>query len=286
VSDQRTLAVAPARLPEDVITNPPIHGAKVHGAMAAVMGEIGGVAKGRENKQQNYMFRGIADITKAAQPLLAKHGLHLVPHRVVKETKRLRETAKGGTMMHIVQRIEFRFYHQDGSWVSCETTGEAMDSGDKASNKCMSAALKYALIIAFCIPEEDPEADTENNSPELAPPKQQPPAKQQQGRQPPPAGQPAASGPKAGTLERAMRIDQILTGTPKDKDHLGLPKPAAFNWLKARFGKGQANLLSEQQQLDAEMLLLAKLEGDATYRKLLSEYAKAGRCLGDGEVAA
>jgi len=156
VSDQRTLAVAPARLPEDVITNPPIHGAKVHGAMAAVMGEIGGVAKGRENKQQNYMFRGIADITKAAQPLLAKHGLHLVPHRVVKETKRLRETAKGGTMMHIVQRIEFRFYHQDGSWVSCETTGEAMDSGDKASNKCMSAALKYALIIAFWIQKPTP----------------------------------------------------------------------------------------------------------------------------------
>jgi hypothetical protein len=38
--------------------------------------------------------------------------------------------------------------------------GEAMDSGDKSSNKAMSAAYKYAAFQAFCIPTEgDNDAD-------------------------------------------------------------------------------------------------------------------------------
>lgn len=294
MSAQQQLSAVDTDIPgpggRDVISGPSPHG-KVHAAMAAVMAEIGGVAKGRTNTQQNYKFRGIADITKAAQPLMAQHGLHVVPFRVVKESKRMRETAKGGTMLHVIQRIEFRFYHQDGSYVSCETTGEAMDSGDKACNKCMSAALKYALIVGFCIPEEDPDVDTENSSPELAGKKPAPPAQQQRQQQAAapkntngaPAGA-AANGPRPGNAERALRITNILTG-PKDKDCLGMPKPAAFDWLKARFGKGQSNLLSEQQQMDAEELLLAKLKDDATYRAKVAEFAKAGRCLGDGEVS-
>ena len=40
------------------------------------------------------------------------------------------------------------------------TYGEAMDSGDKATNKAMSAAYKYAAMQAFCIPTEgDNDAD-------------------------------------------------------------------------------------------------------------------------------
>ncbi len=38
-----------------------------------------------------------------------------------------------------------------------------MDSGDKASNKALSIAMKYALLQVFCIPTEDakdPDADS------------------------------------------------------------------------------------------------------------------------------
>ena len=40
---------------------------------------------------------------------------------------------------------------------------EGMDSGDKATNKAMSIAFKYACFQVFCIPTEemqDPDADT------------------------------------------------------------------------------------------------------------------------------
>jgi hypothetical protein len=43
-----------------------------------------------------------------------------------------------------------------------------MDSGDKASNKAASAALKYALLQLFMIPTEE-EKDTEFQSPEVKP---------------------------------------------------------------------------------------------------------------------
>lgn len=140
---------------------------QIHKAIAEIMGEVGGVAKTRKNEQQGYKFRGIADITKACQPLLSKHGVHVTPHAVLHEEVSERHTKSGSTMLHIRQRIEFRFYHSDGSFFQCVTTGEAMDTGDKSSNKCMASALKYALTQTFCIPEEDPEADTENASPEL-----------------------------------------------------------------------------------------------------------------------
>jgi predicted outer membrane protein len=48
----------------------------------------------------------------------------------------------------------------DGSSHTIKTYGEAMDSADKATNKAMSAAYKYAAIQSFCIPTEgDHDAD-------------------------------------------------------------------------------------------------------------------------------
>ncbi len=63
--------------------------------------------------------------------------------------------------------VQFTFYAPDGSSVEVVTVGEAMDAGDKSSNKAMSAALKYALLQVFCIPTEEP-IDTENETHEVA----------------------------------------------------------------------------------------------------------------------
>jgi hypothetical protein len=54
----------------------------------------------------------------------------------------------------------------DGSKHTVKTYGEAMDSGDKATNKAMSAAYKYAAFQAFCIPTEgDNDADATTPEP-------------------------------------------------------------------------------------------------------------------------
>jgi hypothetical protein len=253
-----------------MITETPVNG-KVHEAIAAVMGEVGGVAKGRKNLQQGYTFRGIADITKACQPLMAKHGLHVVPHAILDEVVAERTTQKGGAIYHARQRIVFRFYHRDGSWVQCVTTGEAMDTGDKTSNKVMSAALKYALTQTFCIPEEDPEVDTENDSPEVkasAPPKETPPSSRSAPRAASTA-KPPANGTR-GPDDPLEDLRRIWTGPRKDADGnlCGLESNLTeyAKWMASTFPVKSGKEMNPQQITHAYRLTYAKVKGEAAYQ--------------------
>lgn len=139
---------------------------QIHASICAIMSEIGGVGKTRTNPSQNYKFRGIADLYLACQPIMAKHGVHVSPVAIEDHDMLVGKTAKGGDSYHVTMRVKFRAYAIDGSFVEVQTMGEAMDTSDKAFNKAASAAMKYALIQLFAIPEEDPEMDTESGSPE------------------------------------------------------------------------------------------------------------------------
>jgi hypothetical protein len=134
----------------------------VYKAIAAVAGDLAknGIAKKNENKEQRYKFRGIDDVYNAIAPLLSTHGLVILP-RFVERTTTERSTQKGGVLFYSVVRGEFDFIAtEDGSCHTIVTYGEAMDSGDKSTNKAMSAAYKYAAFQAFSIPTEgDNDAD-------------------------------------------------------------------------------------------------------------------------------
>lgn len=134
----------------------------VYKAIAAVQGELAkvGIAKANRNSQQGYNFRGIDDVYAALSPLLAKHGLCVIP-RVVERTMLEKATSKGNPLFYVTVHAEFDFVSsEDGSKHTAATYGEAMDSGDKATNKAMSAAYKYAAFMTFAIPTEgDNDAD-------------------------------------------------------------------------------------------------------------------------------
>lgn len=132
-----------------------------------VMRSVGVIGKGRKNQQQGYQFRGIDDVYNALQPVLCDLGVFIVP-TVISETREDRQTKSGGTLIYTTLRMSFKFFAPDGSYVEAVTVGEAMDSGDKSSNKAQSAAMKYACLQVFCIPTEG-DNDTENASPEPAP---------------------------------------------------------------------------------------------------------------------
>ena len=58
-------------------------------------------------------------------------------------------------MHYVTVEAEFDFVSsEDGTKHTVKSYGEAMDSGDKATNKAMSAAYKYAMLMAFSIPTE------------------------------------------------------------------------------------------------------------------------------------
>ena len=134
----------------------------VYQCIAAVSAEIAksGIAKDRKNTEQKYSFRGIDDVYNALAPILAAHGLVVIP-RILSRLQTERQTKSGGVLFSVVVEAEFDFVSAaDGSKDTVRTYGEAMDSGDKATNKAMSAAYKYAAMQTFCIPTEgDNDAD-------------------------------------------------------------------------------------------------------------------------------
>jgi hypothetical protein len=87
-----------------------------------------------------------------AQPL-RDHGVVMTPE--VLDFK----TEVRGRQNAVLMRIAFHFHGPNGDKVTAVTMGEGSDFADKASNKAMSAALKYALIHTFMIPVDSKSLD-------------------------------------------------------------------------------------------------------------------------------
>lgn len=146
----------------------------IYQAITDIMSEGYAITKDKRNAQQGFRYRGIDDVLNTFQPLLAKHHVFVVPE-VLDQQRQERTTGKGGSLLYSLLRMRYTFYAEDGSSVSAVVVGEGMDSGDKASNKAMSVAMKYAMFQVFCIPTEemqDPDAET----PEPSKPKAEQPA--------------------------------------------------------------------------------------------------------------
>lgn len=136
---------------------------KVYQAINAVQADLAktGIAKNRTNTQgAGFKFRGIDDVYNAIAPLLADHGLCILP-RMLSRVCEERVSKSGGALFYVTVEAEFDFVAvEDGSKHTVKTYGEAMDSSDKATNKAMSSAYKYACFQSFAIPlEGEPDAD-------------------------------------------------------------------------------------------------------------------------------
>lgn len=144
---------------------------EVYKAIADVAGELAqhGISKDSKNQQQGFMFRGIDAVYNHLAPLLAKHRLVILPRCLEREVVE-RQTAKGGNLFYVTVKAEFDFVSAvDGTKHTVATFGEAMDSGDKATNKAMSAAYKYAAFQSFCIPTEETAQDADAETHQVKP---------------------------------------------------------------------------------------------------------------------
>ena len=143
----------------------------VYKAITRVAQELSkaGIGKDQQNKQQGFKFRGIDDVYNALAPILSKNNLCIIP-RVLSREVTEKTTKNGGVLFYVAVEVEFDMVSAiDGSVHTAKTYGEAMDSGDKATNKAMSAAYKYLCFQAFCIPTEgdnDADATTHELMPE------------------------------------------------------------------------------------------------------------------------
>lgn len=127
----------------------------IYSAMCAAMSDVPAIMKNRNNAQQGFKFRGIDDVYNELHDILAKHKIFTVPEVLAERTEE-RQTKSGGNLIYRVLTIKYTFYTDDGSCITTTVIGEGMDSGDKAANKAMAIAHKYALFQAFLIPTDDP----------------------------------------------------------------------------------------------------------------------------------
>jgi hypothetical protein len=142
----------------------------IYKKMSDVMKDVGAIGKDQKNTQQGFKFRGIDQFVNALYPALTKHGVFMSP-RATSFTHELKDVVRGsgksGVDKHVSIMMEYDFYAEDGSKVTVgPVPAEGLDSGDKATNKALSAALKYALIQTFSIPTEDM-AEADFDSPEI-----------------------------------------------------------------------------------------------------------------------
>lgn len=151
--------------PEESFTPNPIYDEPaqlIHTRMSAVMTDIGSIGKDQKNKQQGFQYRGIDDVYNALHRSMAAHCVYTTS-KILNEDREERQSRSGSTLFYVRLRMRYYFHTIDGSHVNTEVIGEAMDSGDKASNKAMAIAHKYALLQAFMVPtveQKDPDTET------------------------------------------------------------------------------------------------------------------------------
>lgn len=155
---------------------------KIYSAINAAMAEIGAIGKDRENKNQHFMYRGIDDVMNALNPAFINNKIFVVTE-VLEHRREERKTGNNSNLIYSICKVQFTFYSaEDGSNIKVVTIGEGMDSGDKATNKAMSVAFKYACFQLFCIPTEemsdaesdarpvDPDRESHTTKPQTAKP--------------------------------------------------------------------------------------------------------------------
>lgn len=136
----------------------------IYEAIPKVIADVGAVGKDKVNRQQGFKYRSVDDVFNALNPALAQNGVFIVPLILQRECTEVGKTSKGAIIVKVMLKVKFTFYASDGSHIETIIYGEAMDMGDKGTNKAMSIAYKYACFQVFCIPTEEMQ-DPDANSP-------------------------------------------------------------------------------------------------------------------------
>jgi hypothetical protein len=125
----------------------------------AVMAEVQAVAKKDRNLQQSFNYRGIDAVMNKVGPALRNAGGFILP-KVLETKTNTAQTAKGGNLNVVHLTVEFGIYGLDGDPIVGTVASEAFDSGDKATSKAMSVALRTFLLQVLALPTDEPDADS------------------------------------------------------------------------------------------------------------------------------
>ena len=147
------------------------HPLSVWEAIAEVTRQVGHISKEHQSSAgDRYWYRGIDDVLEALHPILGDVGLVIMPGEITSHRRETRTTAKGSTLNVAILDVRYRLIGPDGTRTWGAASGEAHDSGDKATQKALSQAYKSFALQTFSIPtqasaDDDPDATGEEAAP-------------------------------------------------------------------------------------------------------------------------
>jgi hypothetical protein len=134
----------------------------VHVAWARVMADVQSVSKGdrRDDVGGRYNFRGVDRVVNAVGPALRRHGVLVLPTRILSVDYREARTAKGSVMQDCTVRVQWTVRGPAGDDLpAMESAGQATDTQDKSTAKAISVAQRVLFLSALHIPTQDPDVD-------------------------------------------------------------------------------------------------------------------------------
>ncbi len=200
----------------------------IYESIAAIQADVDFIGKDKTTQSgSKFKYRGVDQVLNTLHPLFAKHKVFAVPEVLEILTREERATNSGSKVLYEVLKVKYTFYAEDGTSVSAVVVGEAMDSGDKVSNKCMSVAYKYACFQLLSIPTEETMADPDDSNEQLKP-----------------------------TKSKARRIQELIYGTDV------LPKQIT-EFIVANFGSSiKVNDLTDEQFNKLYSAITQYIKGD------------------------
>lgn len=190
----------------------------IYQSIAAIQNDIEFIGKDKQVQSGGaYKYRGVDQVLNTLHPLFAKHKVFAVPEVLEIMERELRKTSKGSEVLFQVLKVKYTFYAEDGTSIFAIVVGEAMDSSDKVSNKCMSVAYKYACFQILSIPTEETCTDPDDTNEHLKPKEESKP------------------------ISKARQIAELIKGTDVTGDQI-------TEFISTHFGDGlKTNDLTDEQ---------------------------------------
>ena len=139
----------------------------IHKKISSIASQINAVPKQSTNKDDQYKFRSVYDIYNQLQPIFKKEGVFILP-TVLESSETIVSTNKGRSF-RVKLKVQWTFSCEDDSTLTAIMLGEGLDTSDKASNKALTASLKYLLIYMFLIPTTSFDVDADFNTLSIQP---------------------------------------------------------------------------------------------------------------------
>lgn len=132
-------------------------------ALTEVMRRVSYVGKDSRNSHGNFNFRGIDAVVNALGPAMREVGVIVTPGVARYQYGDVTVGQNRTRQAHVQVEVTYAFHYSnaEGHMTSIEANvaGEAMDSGDKATAKAMSVAMRIALLQTFALPTTEPDPD-------------------------------------------------------------------------------------------------------------------------------